>query len=108
MNVSYTILSSDGLYRSQHPEVPEGRVAHLYHHKSFAEDQIAHTDDPSRWVVKGVDNLEAWLEKLLQDGFTHVYEQSVDCHSTVREIRSWLASILAWRVGRNLHGNSSK
>lgn len=100
MDSLYTISSSDGLCRSQHPEIPEGSIAYLFHHESLAREHIAHLDTPSQWRIDQVPDLEAWLETILQKGFTHVYGSATEGPSTLYEIRFWLTSLRAWRVGR--------
>ena len=107
MSTLYTIVSNNGPYRSNHPDIPGASIAYLSHHDSFAREFVAHTDDPSRWTIEPVKNLEFWLEALLQHGFTHVYEHVADTVNHTHEIGFWLTTKRAWRVGRHLHGDSS-
>lgn len=102
METLYTISSSDGVYCSQHPEIPEGSVARLYHRESLARDEIANLDDPSRWRIEEVHDVEAWLDALLEKGITHVYGQATEGPSSTHEIRFWLTSLRAWRLGRQI------
>jgi len=46
-----------------------------------------------------VQDEEAWLESLLKDGFTHLYEKLAENVTRFEEILPRLTSLRAWRVG---------
>ena len=97
----YTLTSDSGPYLSALPNDDNGTVAYLYHHESFAQEQIDRADDPKKWTIEPVDDLIAWLESMRERGITHVNGQFTDKHSNTHEINFWMTSLHAWSVGKD-------
>jgi len=103
----YALTSADGPHFAQHPSIPDRTVAYIYYDPTAAAEAVLQSDNPSRWQVTQVTELEAWLDSLLERDVTHVIEVLLPTHSTERTTAGWLLMLRAKQSGREYYRKPS-